>query len=546
MTLASAAIAAIALIAWPGSDAGTAQARPDASANTPILLHFHAEWCGPCKQMAPIVARLKAKGYPIRSFDIDQNKPLAGKYRVTGVPAFIVVDAQGRELSRSAGAQPASELASLYNDAVHDLVAARSDGAMEVSPADLRPQSPSRRLAAADEAAAEADPLASADDQGHAPVRGPRAPLPWETAVRIKVGDRSRGGPIGFGSGTIIRSTESETIILTCAHIFHVEGVRADRQPTPKQFRIPIEVDLFDGQLHGPQARPYLHPVESVAGEAIDYDFKSDVGLIRIRPGRALAASPVVPATWRPSPGVKMTTVGCSEGQDASPWSTRITNPAFRGQIDGRDYSAIECEFAPKQGRSGGGLYTLDGYVAGVCNFAEPRGGHGLYALPASIHQLLDRNDLAVCYNPPAGDGRMIASRSGESATPAGRRGGATTVRAQNGDLASAIPTPRPEQVGVELLPIEERESSSAGATRSANRPAADDDDDDAESAPSVGSWRAAAGVSARRISAREAIAAIDEEAESAATDHDDNGLLMEPAPSPRGRTQKIQPIEDR
>ena len=37
---------------------------------------------------------------------------------------------------------------------------------------------------------------------------------------------------------------------------------------------------------------------------------------------------------------------------------------------------------APKQGRSGGGLYTSDGYVAGVCDFAEPQGNHGLYAAP--------------------------------------------------------------------------------------------------------------------------------------------------------------------
>ena len=54
-------------------------------------------------------------------------------------------------------------------------------------------------------------------------------------------------------------------------------------------------VDLFDGKLHG--ERPaQVHFVESVEGQAIDYDFTVDVGLIRIRPGRRLPASRVVPA----------------------------------------------------------------------------------------------------------------------------------------------------------------------------------------------------------------------------------------------------------
>ena len=67
---------------------------------------------------------------------------------------------------------------------------------------------------------------------------------------------------------------------------------------------------------------------------------------------------------------------------------------------------------APKQGRSGGGLFTTDGYIAGVCNFAEPRGNHGLYATPRSIYSLLDRNNLMALYAPVrGGSGALLASR---------------------------------------------------------------------------------------------------------------------------------------
>ena len=147
----------------------------------------------------------------------------------------------------------------------------------------------------------------------------------------------------------------------------------------------------------------------------LDYDFALDVGLIRIRPGRRLPASRVVPASWRPEKRMPMTTVGCSEGHDATTWETTISQPSVRGLVGNPNYEAIECKRAPKQGRSGGGLYTPDGYVAGVCDFAEPRGNHGLYASPRSIHRLLDRNRLTALYAPATGrSGTLLAQGRAE------------------------------------------------------------------------------------------------------------------------------------
>ena len=98
---------------------------------------------------------------------------------------------------------------------------------------------------------------------------------------------------------------------------------------------------------------------------------------------------------------MKMLTIGCSEGRDATPRNTTITNPRIRGLLGNPEYEAIECQNAPKQGRTGGGLFTTDGYLAGVCNFAEPKGDHGLYAVPDSIYRLLDRNHLTFLYADP-------------------------------------------------------------------------------------------------------------------------------------------------
>ena len=64
-----------------------------AATSEPVLLDFHAEWCGPCRQMRPAVEQLIRKGYPIKSIDIDQAPDLKEKYGVDAVPTFIVVDA---------------------------------------------------------------------------------------------------------------------------------------------------------------------------------------------------------------------------------------------------------------------------------------------------------------------------------------------------------------------------------------------------------------------------------------------------------------------
>ena len=156
-------------------------------------------------------------------------------------------------------------------------------------------------------------------------------------------------------------------------------------------------VDLFDGNLQGQK----VQFLESVEGKAVDYDFTRDVGLIRIRPGRRLPASRVVPATWEPKSRMGVLTVGCSEGKDATIWNTVINRSRIQNFLSGNpSYEAVECDVAPKQGRSGGGLYTQDGYLMGVCNFAEPQGNHGLYATPRSIYYLLDRNRLTAVYAP--------------------------------------------------------------------------------------------------------------------------------------------------
>jgi thiol-disulfide isomerase/thioredoxin len=397
------------------------------AANTPgdpVLLDFSATWCNPCRQMVPEVEKLVERGYPVKKIDVDQSPELSERYKVKGIPAFIVVDAKGKELARTAGFMPATQLAAFYNQT---------------------------KLKAASSSPVEEDTDRPDLDEREAPAESPQAstlvnPKPWETVVRIKM--HLSDSEWGFGSGTIISSTAEESIILTCAHIFRVKG---PQPPSPKQFRVPISVDLFGGQFVRQKPTPMLACSEKdIPGEAIDYDFTNDVGLIRIRPGRKLLASRVVPTSWKPERGMPMTTVGCSHGNDATAWSTKILDPriGMSNTSTKQGFATIKCAFQPMEGRSGGGLYTSEGYVAGVCDFADPNEHVGLYAVPEAIHRLLDKNQLTALYKAPAAGGDVLLASNRTKAK--GSTG--TKVRAQNPD-ADEITLPPPSLAGINIPP---------------------------------------------------------------------------------------------
>jgi thioredoxin 1 len=78
----------------------------------PVLVDFHAEWCGPCKMMAPELKRFaenNKENVRVLKIDIDKNQPTASHFSIQGVPTLILFR-KGKILWRQSGAMNAQQI----------------------------------------------------------------------------------------------------------------------------------------------------------------------------------------------------------------------------------------------------------------------------------------------------------------------------------------------------------------------------------------------------------------------------------------------------
>lgn len=392
----------VSLLGWGGNFDGNLDG---------VVLDFTAPWCGPCQQMSPIVSKLERQGYPIRKVDLDSNRDLATRFNVRSIPAFILV-IDGVEQERVTGGVSEEYLKKLCaripkppeSKSAPPASAPHSEPAADTErkPAprtDPQPAPPKTILVAEKSAPSKSgfklpflgdkkeDPPAVDRREGavpwgkyydNQPSRSPLQGNPLAASVRIRVQDAH--GNQDVGSGTIIDSRVGSTTILTCGHIFR----NWNKQCV-------IEVDYFgDGK---PQ---------TFAGTRVYHHLEDDVGVISMNVD-PLPSCRVAPAGMKILKGIPVISVGCNGGEKPTEQSLKIT--ALNRYL-GADN--IECSGVPAQGRSGGGLFTRDGQLIGVCTAAAPQNKEGLYAGLKTVQRLLDRCTMAHLYRPASAGQEQI------------------------------------------------------------------------------------------------------------------------------------------
>jgi hypothetical protein len=182
-----------------------------------------------------------------------------------------------------------------------------------------------------------------------------------QATVRIHVEDPSGQS---VGTGTVIDTHDGEALVITCGHLF--------RDSKGKGI---ISVDLFAG------ASP-----QTVRGQLIGYDLERDLGLISIVPSVELRPVRVAPRGYAIQRGDTVFSVGCNHGADPTVVASQVT--AIDKYLGAPNF---EVAGQPVEGRSGGGLFSKDGMLVGICNAADPTDKEGIYAGLTAIQWQLDQ-----------------------------------------------------------------------------------------------------------------------------------------------------------
>ncbi|NLE39475.1 MAG: hypothetical protein GX621_15745 [Pirellulaceae bacterium] len=399
-----------------------------------VLLDFYADGCLPCQQMSPTLDQMSLQGYPVRKINATRDPAAAARHGVRAFPTFILVS-NGREVDRVVGATSYDRLVQMFRKAsLLDANAESPAGTKQMpatmpspaaglwpavvggplgrgqTPAAATPETPDgvepRKTGPIRAGLAELIGTVAGSGSRWSPVntgsadRRQRAsespnlvrpasfadtppepaPTPITNAqliastVRLRIED-----PNGHscGTGTIIDARDGWALVLTCGHLFRDSKGKGR-----------IDVDLFgpDGQRR-------------VQGEIVAYDSeKLDLGLLRIRVDGPIRVAPVAPPGYLVEVGSPVASVGCSNGADPTVVRTRVrAKNKFVGPPN------LQADGLPVEGRSGGGLFSEEGYVVGVCNAADPTDNAGLYRALEAIQAELDRTNLTYVYQRPAG-----------------------------------------------------------------------------------------------------------------------------------------------
>jgi thiol-disulfide isomerase/thioredoxin len=424
------------------------------SAEETRLYFFTNDGCAPCRQVEPAIEALKLEGYPITTIHAGQSPEWVRHFQVDRTPTVVLLKNK-RIVSRHAGLIDAVTLKRWFS-----VVGVNSGERFKREDGKAISGGTKVVIGAGQNNARQNVPATFASRKKSnstfstpTMLKGTRKPKnlaereAMAATVLLRVED-PKG--ISYATGTVIHSHQGESLVLTCGHVF---------RDAKGQGTITGEYG-FDGET-----------TTRGKGELIYYDADArDIGLVAIRTEKAIKPVRLASSKSQIEKGRDVFSVGCDHGEPATIRRTRIKN---RAAYDG----AVKYDIfgRPVDGRSGGGLFTLDGELVGVCNAAAVEVDEGIYAALGTIYWQIETVNLRHLFDESAPSTLLqqsIAARGNSDSAVGGSAGQrfASNSPFGSGTFAMAAP-PKRQRSSIPRSSIPRSDEPQARITKIDSRP---------------------------------------------------------------------------
>ena len=333
-----------------------------AAQNEKLQLYFFTNaGCPPCRLVEPELEKLCREGYSVMKIDTTVHPDWTRRFRVTKTPTVVLVSGN-TVVASHCGVIDANTIKGWYRKAAPPKSPRRTSSKSSINPP--------------------TDAAHSTVHKGTFKPANDVEQLAMQATVRLKIDD-----PEGtsYATGTVIHTVENQALVLTCGHVFRDSKGRG---------KISAEYGFLDSVS------------KTACGELIFYDAdERDIGLVAIQTDGSLQPVAIANANYLVSNADSIFSIGCDHGQRPSIRRSKIVGTA---KYDG--VNKVEIVGRPVNGRSGGGLFTTNGDLIGVCNAAVVDSDEGVYVALDTIHWQFDQANLAHLFRNQATPASDVAA----------------------------------------------------------------------------------------------------------------------------------------